>query len=92
MESKARAKRTNKIASTRATKASERIYIDTSGPYPRSLGGNKYWFKIVDDYSRKNWNHFMKHKSDVPTIVEKFIIKMKAKGKMIEFIRCDNAG
>ena len=28
-----------------------------------SIGGNKYWFKVVDDYSRKNWNYLMKNKS-----------------------------
>ena len=65
MIAKAQRKPVKKQTSTRATSAGERIYIDTSGPYPRSLRGKKYWFKIVDDYSRKNWNYFMKKNEEV---------------------------
>ena len=54
-----------KTYNVRATQARGRLFIDTSGPYPRSIGGNKYWFKVVDNYSRKNWNYLIKNKSEV---------------------------
>ena len=62
-----------KATNTRATTAGEIIFIDTSGPYPRSIGGNEYWFKVVDDYSKKNWNYLMKRKSEVPTHLKSLI-------------------
>ena len=39
-----------KATNTRATTAGERLFIDISGPYPHSIGCNKCWFKVVDDY------------------------------------------
>ena len=42
MIAKAQRRPVKKQTSTRATSAGERIYIDTSGPYPRSLRGKKY--------------------------------------------------
>ena len=92
MTAKAQRKPVRKQTNTRATSAGERIYVDTSGPYPRSLRGKKYWFKIVDDYSRKNWNYFMKKKEEVPDVLEEYIKEMKQKGIRIKFVRMDNAG
>ena len=92
MEAKAKRKPVRKITNTRATKPGERIYVDTSGPLKPDRRGYKYWFKIVDDYSRKNWNFFMKAKSEVTKELEKFILMMKDKDIVIEKIRCDNAG
>jgi ribosomal protein L10 len=37
-----------------------------------SIGGNKYGFVIVDDYSRYTWVFFMKDKSKVHEIFKKF--------------------
>ena len=92
LESKARAKGVSKMSKKRAEKPCERVFIDTSGPYPRSLGGNRYWFKIVDDASRKNWNYFMKNKHEVSSRVEHFLSVMKGRGIAVKYIRCDNAG
>ena len=92
MTAKAQRKPVKKQTNTRATSAGERIYIDTSGPYPQSVRGKKYWFKIVDDYSRKNWNYFMKKKEEVPEVLEEYIKEMKTKGIKIRYVRMDNAG
>ena len=46
---KLKRKKIMKATSTRTTTAGEILFIDTSGPYSRSKGGNKYWFKVVDD-------------------------------------------
>ena len=43
-----------KATNTRATKADERLFIDTSAPYPQSIGVYKCCFKVVDDSLRKN--------------------------------------
>ena len=70
----------------------ERLFIDISGPYPKTNKGNKYWIKIVDDYSRFSYRKFMESKSDIIKEVPKYIQKMNAKGNKVRFIRCDNAG
>ena len=54
LNAKAKRKRILKSIRIRATKARERSFIDTSEAYPRSIGGSKYSFKVVDNYSRKN--------------------------------------
>ena len=78
-----------KATNTTAATAGERLLIDPSGPYPRSIGGNKYWFKVVDDYLRKNWNYLMKRKSEVPKIIDEDIVEQR---KKITYTRCDNTG
>ena len=92
MEAKAKRKPVRKYAEKRATRPAQRIYVDTSGPYPRSLRKQRYWFKIVDDYSRKSWNYFMKARREVTAVLERFILMMKAQGHIVEMVRCDNAG
>ena len=92
MEAKAKRKPVQKYTETRAKRPCERIFIDTSGPYPASLRRYTYWVKIVDDFSRKNWNYFVKAKSEIPKILERFILMMKAQKKIVNSVRCDNAG
>ena len=52
-----------KTSNVRATQVGEQLFIYRSGPYPRSNDGSKYWIKVVDNHSRKNWNFLMKNKS-----------------------------
>ena len=41
------------------------IHMDLFGRiHTSSLGGSKYAFVIVDDYSRYTWTYFLAHKSD----------------------------
>ncbi|CAN0027935.1 unnamed protein product, partial [Sphacelaria rigidula] len=50
---------------TRAAKPSERVFMDASGPkLVESAGGMKCSFFIRDDFTRKIWMYFGKHKSD----------------------------
>ena len=47
--------------------------MDIFGPIAYiSIGGNKYSFVIVDDYSRFTWVFFLRDKSDVQGIFKKF--------------------
>ncbi len=62
---KAQQKSVNKITTMMVTKPGERLHIDTSGPFPTTLGGNKYWIKIKDQYSGMSWNTFVKERSSV---------------------------
>ena len=88
---KAKRKRIMKTSNIRGTKVGETLFIKTSGPYPRSIGGSKYWFKVVDDYSRKNWNFLMKNKSKVQHHLISLIETPKNKRNQVNYIRCDNA-
>ena len=51
----------------------------------------KWVEKEIPDYSRKQWNYFMKAESVVPSILDRYISMMKAKDVTINKIRwCDN--
>jgi transposase InsO family protein len=74
------------------TRTLELLHIDIFGPVAYvSIGGNKYGFVIVDDYSWYNWVFFMMDKSKVHEIFKKF-----ATGAQNEFdvkikrVRSDN--
>ena len=48
------------------SKAFEVLHMDLFGPTTyTSIGGNKYGFVIVDDYTRYTWVFFLYDKSDV---------------------------
>ena len=47
----------------------ELLHMDIFGPVAYiSLGGNKYGFVIIDDYSRFTWVFFLRDKSEVQVI------------------------
>ena len=51
----------------------ELLHMDIFGPITYiSIGGNKYGFVIVDDYSRFTWVFFLREKSKVQGIFKKF--------------------
>ena len=44
----------------------EMVHTDVWGPSPvSSLGGSRFYVTFIDDFSRKVWVYFWKHKSDV---------------------------
>jgi hypothetical protein len=48
--------------------------MDIFGPTTyTSIGGNKYGFVIVDDYTRYTWVFFLVNKSEVFDIVKSFV-------------------
>jgi transposase InsO family protein len=56
------------------SKAFELLHMDLFGPTTyTSIGGNKYEFVIVDDFTRCIWVFFLVDKSDVFDIFKKFI-------------------
>ena len=72
--------------------AGERLFIDIGSVKAESYGGSKFWLLIVDDCTDMCWSIFLKKKSDLPKAMLKVLNAMKAQGKEVKKIRCDNAG
>uniref|UniRef100_A0A1D1Z793 Retrovirus-related Pol polyprotein from transposon TNT 1-94 n=1 Tax=Anthurium amnicola TaxID=1678845 RepID=A0A1D1Z793_9ARAE len=72
----------------------EYVHSDVWGAAPvTSLGGARYFVTFIDDFSRKVWVYFLKHKSEV---FEKFkdwkTNVEKQTGKHVKVLRTDNGG
>ena len=51
-------------ATYRVNEPLELVHTDLCGPMQeQSLGGNFYFLKFIDDFSRKAWVYFVKHES-----------------------------
>jgi transposase InsO family protein len=66
--------------------------MDKFGPVAYiSIGGNKYSFVIVDDYSRFTWVFFLRDKSEVQGIFKKFARRVQNEFDVkIKRVRSDN--
>jgi hypothetical protein len=93
---KAKATKVSKISSKRATIPGERLFVDISGPYKKSIVGSNYWILFVDDLSSKSWIYFVDKRSSMPSKAEHLLTKINgdsSRGDCItKFLRCDNAG
>jgi hypothetical protein len=89
---KAREKGVAKKSSRQATKKGERISIDTTGPYPKTGKGTKYWMCALDDFTDMSWLHFAKSKNEMTKFIRELLQGFKGKGIKVDYIRCDNAG
>ncbi|KAI2497955.1 PIF1-like helicase [Fragilaria crotonensis] len=89
---KATQKRTKKVTTVTADKPAERLFMDTSGPYSETAAGNRYWFKLVDDKTRKSWDFYGARKSQLKNVLKDLLDKLRAADYTVKFIRCDNAG
>ena len=89
---KSRAKATTRTCHKKATSIGERIFIDTTEPYPKSRGGMKYWMCAVDDFSDKAWTHFAPSKDHMITFVKDLTTLINGLELKIKYLRCDNAG
>jgi transposase InsO family protein len=75
-----------------ASKAFDLLYMDLFGTttYP-SIGGNKYGFVIVDDFTRYTWVFFLVNKSDVFATFKTFIKRIHNEFETtIKKIKSDN--
>ena len=71
----------------------DRISFDISSVQATSQGGNKFWLLIMDEYTKYCWSYFMKHKSDLPNVMMRWLHQFqRAFGRFVKFFRCDNAG
>jgi hypothetical protein len=55
----------------------ERLYIDISSIKERSIGGEKFWALIVDDYTDYCWSFVLKNKSDLKTRLKTLLTDLK---------------
>ena len=81
-------------SSYRALSVLELLHMDICGPInPQTLGGKRYFFLIVDDYSRCMWVALLKEKSEAFEQFKKFKTMAEAeKGVKIKSIRSDRGG
>ena len=77
-----------KISSHTSKGVIEYIHSDVWDPESVSSHSNAQYF---DDYSRKVWIYFMKHKSDVFGIFKKWKVQVENQiSKKIKYFRIDN--
>jgi transposase InsO family protein len=77
----------------RAQAPLQRIHADLAGPIAESIGGTKYYFTIVDDYSRYGWITFLKTKDLALQAFRDWITKQeKQLGLQVYTLRTDNGG
>jgi transposase InsO family protein len=72
--------------------AFELLHMGLFGPTQyTSIGGNKYDFLTVDDYTRDIWSFFLVDKSDAFAIFKSFVKGIHNKFETtIKRVRCDN--
>lgn len=77
---------------TRASEPLQLIHTDLCGPMETSsIGGAKYYVTFIDDYSRKVYVYFIKHKSDTLEKFKQFknLVENETERK-IKVLRSDN--
>ena len=74
-------------------KAFELVHIDTWGPFSvPTVDGFRYFFTIVDDFSRATWLYMLKQKSDVITVFPNFLRMVETQyNTKVCSVRSDNA-
>jgi transposase InsO family protein len=90
---KARQKNVSKVLENKSETMGESLYIVISSVVTPTLGGNKYWLLVVDEFSDMCWSTFLRKKSDLSEHMIPFIKKLNMLPHIqIKYIRCDNAG
>jgi len=91
-EGKSRQRDVKKESEVRSDKPGERIYIDQSKIKTKSLGGSNNWLLALDDCTDHAWSFFLKHKDHQMKVLIEFFKDLKAQGKPVKCVRCNNAG
>jgi len=90
--SKSKKKNIKKWNDKRASYTGERLFVDISGPYHPTLKGNRFWLKIVDDFSRYSVSKFIRYKNQLCDELIKHVLILNGNGMKVKFVRMDNAG
>jgi len=77
------------FTTSRSSEILQVMYSDVCGPFEvPSLGGNKYFLLLVDDFSRKIWIYLLKAKSEVYKIFKEFkVLVEKQSGKVVKVLQ-----
>ena len=80
----AKAKQMNisKESSTEAGRAGEQLFIDISTMQKPSLGGNKHWALVLDEYTKYKWPILMKNKSELSQKVIQLLFQLQKEGRI----------
>jgi transposase InsO family protein len=72
----------------------EIVHSDICGPMPTpSIGGSAYFLTFIDDFSRKTWIYFLKHKYNALGCSQQFkSLVEKHSGYYIKVLRTDRGG
>ena len=91
---KAQRKSVPKVSMKKAMQQSERLLLDTTGPFaPSLLRGTIYDVYIGCQLtSMLSWVFHVKKKTEVPQCLENVLTWSQCKGYKVQFLRCDNAG
>lgn len=89
---KSRTMATTRTCSKLASRNGERLIFDTTGPYPKSRGGMKYWMCAVDDKSDKTWTCYTPTKKHMVKFVEEIVTLINGLDLKVKYLRCDNTG
>ena len=94
MECKQTKKPFKKFIPIKSTQKLEIIYSDVCGPIQvESLGGNRYFVTLIDDFTRKTWIYIIKRKSDVFNIFKKYKAYIENQSsRKIKVLRTDGGG
>ena len=70
------------------------IHTDVWGPsLVASIGGARYYVTFIDDFSRKVWTFFLKHKSEVFQKFKEWKAMVEnQRGRKVKALRSDNGG
>jgi hypothetical protein len=81
-----------KVASHTSKGVPDYVHSDVWGPMAvPSNGGAHYFVSFIDDFSRKVWVYFMKHKSEVFTIFKQWEAQVENQtGRRVKYLRSDN--
>ena len=80
--------------SHRARAPLEIVHSDICGQMQTpSIGGSSYFLTFIDDFTRKTWVYFLKHKSDAFVYFQQFkALVEKQSGHYIKVLRTDRGG
>lgn len=72
----------------------ELIHADLCGPMEEtSLGGSRYFFTLIDDFTHKVFVYFLRNKNEVTDVFKHFKSQIeKESGQQIKTFRTDNGG
>lgn len=80
-------------ASFRAQEQLELVHTDLCGPMQTQSIGSFYFLTFINDFSRKVWVYFVKHKSETFDKFKEFkALTKKQSGKCLKILRSDGGG
>ena len=72
-----------------ANKFGEKLYVDTVGPFPEALNGEKYAVTIVDSFTKYVWSRIFKSKADIAVQLIGFIKSLEKNGNVVKCLHSD---